>query len=498
MTGLLGGFLSAFQANNLWPGVLGCLLGTVVGVIPGMAPTAAIGLLLPVSILLGPLPGLIFLAALYYGTQYGSSVSAILMNMPSEPPSVVLARDGYQLTRRGRGGAAIIVAAASSFIGGMLGLFGLAIIAPWVSNFALRFGPAEFLAISIFGLLIMSRFSSPSWGNALVAVGLGVAFSTVGLDPVNGVQRFTMGTITLQHGISVVPIAVGFFGVAEVIRRAYAASGGITKVQKIKLRELIPKRSEWMRSLPASLRGSVVGFVFGSLPGPALVLASYASYKVENILRRGRNEDSDLITGVAGPKAADDCAVGATLGPLMVLGLPFTPVTAVLFAGFVLKGLQPGPTLIKFHPGTFWGLIGAMLLANIVLLILNVPGVNIWVRILRIPGPYLAAVMLLMMIVGVFALNNSWSDVLIMAGSGVLGLLLDSVGLDRAVVILGLVLGPTLEESFRQALISSNGHLGVLVRSNVSLGIYVITLCAVAVPPLIRLTRNKRGQKGEI
>lgn len=491
MSGLLGGFLSAFQLSNLWPGILGCALGTAVGVIPGMAPTAAMGLLLPVAILLGPLPGLIFLGALYYGTQYGSSVSAILMNMPSEPPSVVIAKDGYELTKRGRGGAAIITAATSSFTGGIIGLLGLAIIAPWVSRFALRFGPAEFFAICVFGLLVMSRFSSPSWGKALVAVGLGVSLATVGIDPINGTQRFTLGTLTLQHGINVVPVAVGFFGVAEVIRRSYAKSGSIPPLKSLRLRELVPSRAEWRRSFPASLRGTVVGFIFGSLPGPALVLASYASYKLEYILRRGQSRNPDLITGIAGPKAADDSAVGATLGPLMVLGLPFTPITAVLFAGFVLKGLQPGPTLIKFHPDTFWGLLGAMLLANFILIILNIPGVNIWVRILRIPGPYLAAIMLLMMIVGVYALNNNWSDVLIMTGSGILGLILDELGLDRAVVILGLVLGPTLEESLRQALISSSGRLSVLVQSSLSLGIYGITVCAVLAPSVIRLVQRR-------
>lgn len=490
---LLDGLSAASSLSNLWPAIAGALVGTAVGTLPGMAPTAAIGMLLPIIGFMHTLPALVFLAAVYYGTVYGSSVSAILLNVPSEPPSVVIAEGGYRLTKQGRGGAAITVAAFSSAIGGITGLLVLALVAPLVANFSIRFGPAEFFAISIFGLVALSRLASNSLGLAIAGVGLGLAFGTIGIDAITGTPRFTFGILALRQGVAVVPVAVGLFGLAEVMERLYTRKNKESAPAKIiPFRSMFPSHTEWRKAISASGRGSVVGFVFGSLPGPALVLASFASYRLERMLGGGREEKHHLMALVAGPKAADDAAVGATLGPLLALGLPFTPVTAVLFAGFVLKGLQPGPGFIAQQPQLFWGLIGAMIIANLSLLLINIPGVNLWVMLLRLSPPYLYALMIVVMTVGVYALNNSWFDVVVMVICGPLGLLLKRVGIERAVVVLGLILGPLAENGFSQTLLASHGSLVAFIKSPISAIFMSATILSLALPILLRFVRSWR------
>lgn len=494
LEGLLYGFSVALTPDNVLAALGGTLAGTVCGVLPGLGPTVVIALLLIPTISLRPETGLIALAAIYYGTQYGNSITAILMNVPSEAPSVVIAMDGYKLTSRGRGGAALAVAAVASFIGASIGLVGLTLFAGVVSGVALSFGPPEYTAITIFGLVVLSRMSSGSMWKGLLAIAVGLVLTTVGMDPLSGVTRFAFGQVQLAQGIDMIPVIVGSIGLAEMFHLATSA-GGPPRAKAPKLREMMPTSAEWRESLPASLRGSVIGFFIGLLPGPAITLSPFASYRVERgrMTKHPEQFEHGSFAAVAGPKSADDASVSASLIPLMALGLPFTPVTAVLFAGMTLHGVQPSPFLMQEHPEVFWGLVAAMYVGNVVLLVLNAPLVGLWISILRIPQAPLMAILAILMMIGSFSLRNSMLDMAVVVISGIAGYVMREYRFDRTLIILGLILGPILESNLRKSLFMSQGDLTIFFQRPISLGI-LIALLLVMVGPIVWRHKLRRWQ----
>jgi putative tricarboxylic transport membrane protein len=494
--GILSGLLISLQPTNLLACFLGALLGTLVGVLPGLGPAAAMALLLPVTAGLGPTGGLIMLAGVYYGSMYGGSTTSILVNVPGEPASVVTAIDGYRMARKGRAGAALAIAAMASFVAGTVSVIALQLFAPWVAQAALAFGPAEYFALTLLGVVLLSNLSGRSRLKSLLMVTVGIMLSTVGMDPLGGTGRFTFSYVPAQAGLSFVAVTTGLFGVAEVLS-LMAARNSQVDLLPVKLRELYPNREELKRSLPPILRGGVLGFLVGLLPGPAATLASFVSYGIERRISRRREEfGQGAIEGVAGPEAANNAACGGGMVPLLSLGLPFTPATAVLLSGMLLLGVTPGPFLLRDHPQVFWGVIGSFYVGNVVLLILNLPLVGIFARVAQIPSNYLMPGVLVLCIVGAYGDNNTLFDVWVMLGAGVTGYLLRRYDLEPAPLVLGLVLGPIMERSLLQALTMERGNVSGLWASPVSRIILVVALLAASLPPIVRLASRSLVQWG--
>lgn len=448
--GLIYGFGVALSPENLIAGVLGAFLGTAVGILPGLSPTVVLAILLVPTMNLKLETGLIMMGGIYYGTQYGDSLSAILMGVPSEAPSVVIGIDGYQMSKNGRSGPALSIAGVAAFIGATLGLIGMTVLSGPVSQWALAFGPPEYFVLCVVGFLILSRVSSGSLPKALVGLGIGLAMTTVGIDPFTGSPRFTFGQTELLDGIELVPAVMGIVGMAELIYIT-ARAKGLPSPVGISVRELFPTKEEWRRAIPSSLRGAVIGFFMGMAPGPTSTLSTFASYRIEQRLAPtevGRGAPQ----AVAGPKSADDASIAGHLVPLLSLGIPFTPVAAILYAGFLLHGVTPGPQLLTERPEVFWGLVAAMYVGNVALLILNFPLVGLWVSVLRMPQPVLSAILVVLMLIGSYSLRNSMVDMAIVVVTGVLGYVMRQLNYERTLVILGLCLGPLAERSFSQSL----------------------------------------------
>ena len=475
--GLAHGLASALQPMNLVAALVGVILGTLVGVLPGMTPTATIAVLLTFTARLNTEPAFIMLAGIYFGAQYGNSITAILLNIPSEPQSVVIARHGFRLTQRGRAGAALSCAAIGSFVGVIVGLVGLSLVAPALSRLAEAFGPPEFFAVTAAGLVAIVIVMNKGGPAGILSVCLGLALSTVGVDPVESVNRFTFGIPGLLAGMQLVPIAVGLFGMAELLDRYVRNQRVASMVQVGSFSELRPTASELKATAWSGLRGGIMGFLLGSIPGPSILMGVFGSYAAEERLAMRKYGTEELEKGqielVAGPKAADDAAASGSLVPLLTLGLPFTPVTAMLFAALLLHNITPGPLFIADNPSIFWGLVAAMGIGNIVLLILNFPLVGVWIRLLRIPEKYRFAILMLVMMLGVYALRYSFFDLWVLCIAGVLGTILHRVGFDRLLIVLGLIIGTPMEQSLRQSLLLSKGNPMVFVTQPVSLGIFL-------------------------
>ncbi len=489
------GFGIALTPVNFLAALGGALIGTALGILPGMSPTVACALLLVPTLSMSPETGLIMLGAILYGTQYGDSMTAILMNIPSEAPSVVIAIDGYRIAKKGRPGAALAVAAIGSFIGASIGLVGLALVAVPVSELALILGPPEYFAITVVGLFVLSQMSGASLLKGLASLSLGLTLTTVGVDPILGLPRFTFGYPDLAQGIELIPAAMGIIGMAEMLEIA-ARTTTPPKVVSLKFRELFPSWAEWKEAVPASLRGAGLGFLCGLLPGPTLTLSTFASYRLERYLAP-EEVGQGAIRAVAGPKSADDGAISGTLVPLMALGIPFTAVTAVLFAGLLLHGLTPGPALMLHRPEIFWGLVAAMYIGNVALLVLNFPLVGLWTSFLRIPQPVLSAMLVVLMLIGGYAVRNSLLDMITLLLMGVLGYVLKQLGFDRTLVILGLVLGGMLEMNFRQSMEMSRGNPLIFAQRPISLALFLL-LAVILLAPLLVRVRAARRQKASL
>ena len=387
LQGLLYGLSIAATPANLLAAFAGAFAGTAIGVLPGLGPVAGVALILPLTFSLDPTAGLIMMAGIFYGSMYGGSTTAILLNIPGESASVVTAIDGYQLAKKGRAGATLTIVAVGSFVGGTLAVIGVMMFSSLLANVAILFGPAEFFALTAGGLVVMSRISGGTLASALLPMTLGLMLGTVGQEAVTGETRFTFGLPELAEGVSLVPVVVGLYGFAELMLLIEDRVHAAAKPESVSMRQLLPTRSEWKRAVPSWLRGTFLGFLFGLVPGPAATLASFAAYRLEKATSKHAAEiGSGAIEGVAGPEAANNSAATASLVPLLALGIPFTPIAALMISAMLVQGIQPGPLLITQHPEIFWGLIASAYIGNVMLLLLNIPMVGVWVSLLQDPA----------------------------------------------------------------------------------------------------------------
>jgi putative tricarboxylic transport membrane protein len=484
---LLLGFQHVLAPSVLVYAFLGCVIGTIVGVLPGLGPLAGISILLPMSFGLPPTTAIVLLAGIYYGAMYGGSTTSILMRIPGEAASVVTCIDGHEMTRQGRAGPALAIAAIGSFVAGTFGVVALMLLAPPLAKLALAFGPPEFFALLLMGLLILSYISTGPMPKTLTMAALGLLLGMIGIDPMSGYNRFSAGIPELADGLGVVPLAVGLFGVSEIM---LTFGNRVMQPMKPRLRELIPSRDEARASVGPIWRGSLIGFLIGIIPGSAHILSSFVSYAVEKRLSdHPERFGKGAVEGVAGPESANNAAASGAFVPMLALGVPLGPVQAILIAVLIVHGVAPGPLLITQQPQLFWGFIASMYIGNLVLLILNLPLVGLFVAFLRIPYAYLYPIILVCCLVGVYTVNSSMVELLIMAGAGAAGYVLRRLQYDVAPIVLGFILSPMLEMSFRQSLAMSGGNYAIFVERPFALallGIAVAVLLLDIVPSLVR------------
>ena len=493
---LAHGFGIALSPGNLLFALVGSVVGTITGVLPGIGPLGAMAILLSFTFYMDATTAMIFFAGIYYGAMYGGSTTSILLNIPGEAASVVTCLDGYEMAKKGRAGAALTVSAVGSFVAGNISILGLMIAAPLLGNAALKFGPPEFVAIGLCGLILLVRLEEGSVIQSLIMILLGLGISTVGTDYLSGTLRFTLGIEQLAQGMELLPVAMGLFGIAEVLDTA-ARDQEATRLIKVRLRELLPSRREWKRSVSPVFRGSFLGFLIGLLPGPSPVISTFVSYFTEKRLSKHPEEfGKGAIEGVAGPESANNSAVGAAYVPLMALGIPFTPAMAMVLGALMLHNITPGPNMIQQKPDLFWGMIAAMYIGNFMLVLLNLPMVNLFVGILRVPKPILLPIIVLLCLVGVFSVNASYVDLFAMALFGVIGYALRGVGFKPAPLILAIVIGPMIENSLRQALLISGGELAPLVLRPICLTLYLAVLTALLAPWVMKKCRPARTSPG--
>jgi len=489
---LLSGFSIALKPIYLYYALLGTILGTITGVLPGLGPLGAMAILLSFTLTMDATGAMILFAGVYYGAMYGGSTTSILLNIPGEAASVVTCIDGYQMARKGRPGAALTVSAVGSFVAGTISIFGLMIAASALANVALKFGPPEFFAIGVCGLTLLARLSGGSVFNSFIMILLGIAVSTVGLDFVTSEERFTFGVYELGQGIEFLPVAMGLFGIAEVLATAESKEQTLS-VLKVRLRELLPTREEWRRSIPPIWRGSALGFLIGLIPGPSPVISTFVSYLMEKRLSKHPEEFGEgAIEGVAGPEAANNAAVGGAYVPLMALGLPFTPAMAVVLGALMLHNITPGPNLISEKPELFWGVIASMYIGNIMLVALNLPLVNVFVNILKVPRQILLPCIVLLCLIGVYSVNASYLDLMVLVIFGYVGYMLRGLGFQPAPLILAMVMGPMIETSLRQSLKMTGGNPGPLFSRPICLTLYLAVFLAFFLPLAIRIFKEKK------
>jgi putative tricarboxylic transport membrane protein len=488
--GLLQGLSVALQWDNLILVFAGCFLGTLIGVLPGIGPVGAISILLPVTFQMEASGAIIMLAGIYYGVMYGGSTTSILVNVPGETASVVTCLDGHQMARQGRVGPALGIAAFGSFIAGTVGLMGLQLIAAPLAKLALKFGPPEYFAIVTLGLVFITTLSQGSRIKAAVMAFAGLLLSSVGLDPVTSEQRMTLGILHLFEGIGVAPLAMGLFGVAEVLRNF--GTLGEVKALTVKIGQLMPSRRDWLEAKWAMIRGTCVGFLLGILPGGGPVIASFVAYGLERwVSKNPERFGTGAIEGVAAPESANNAAASTSFIPLLTLGIPPNPVLAVLFGAFLIHGIQPGPLLIRDHPDIFWGVVASMYLGNFVLLLLNLPLIPLWAQVLRIPGKILYPLVLLFCVLGAYSINNSVFDIAVMLFFGVAGHLLRKRGYSAPPLILAFVLGPMFEVNLRRSLLISQGSFSIFASRPIALGALICALF-LALMPLVRACRRRK------
>jgi putative tricarboxylic transport membrane protein len=478
---LAKGLAIAMQPNYLFYCFIGCFWGSIVGVLPGLGPLAGMALLLPLTFSLDPTGAIIMLSGIFYGAMYGGSTTSILMRIPGEAASVVTCIDGYEMARKGRAGAALTIAALGSFVGGVLSVIGLMLLAPSIANAMLAIGPSAEFTILVASLLVSLFAATGPLVKTIAMVALGLVLAMVGLDPLTATPRFTFGSLELSDGLNFAAIAIGLFGVSEIL---------ISFGQKIedrpkapKLKELVPTKKELGDSVMPTIRGSFIGFFFGIVPGVGHIVSTFASYALEKAISKTPEDfGKGAVAGVAGPETANNATTGAAMIPLLVLGIPAIPVTAVLLSALTIHGVQPGPMLISEHPEIFWGLIASMLIGNFMLVLLNLPLVGIFVSMLRVPYGYLAPLVLLISIIGVFSIKASSFDLLVMIVCGVAGYVLRKANYDLAPLLLAFVLGDRIEINFRRALTISDGDASIFIKgpaAQIAMAVVVLTALAV-------------------
>jgi putative tricarboxylic transport membrane protein len=471
------GFSHALTLHNLMYCAIGCTVGTLVGLLPGLGPLATISLLLPLTYSIDTGGALIMLAGIYYGAQYGDSVSAITMKIP-HASSIVACIDGYQMTLKGKTGLALFTAGVSSFIGGTVAIVVLSSLAPALGEVAFLFGPADYCALMLVGFVCVSFVTTGSLLNGLAMCLIGVLLGQIGTDVTSGLPRFTMDMPFLSDGVGVVSIALGCFGLAEITKNLDSKNERTPFNGKI---DLIPTWAEFKRIIPSALRGSAIGSFLGILPGGGPVIAQFAAYAVDKKVSKYRHEiGSGAIEGVAGQAAADEAAARTSFIPLMAIGIPENAVMALMMAAFIIKGIQPGPNMIAGHPDLFWGLVASMWVGNCFLLILNVPLVRYWLSVFKIPYNVLFPSIMFFICIGTYSVNNNLDDVFVTATFGLVGYLFVRLDLDPAPLMLGFILGPMLEENFRRAMLLSRGSFGSFFERPISgtllslIGVFIV------------------------
>ena len=492
---LAGGFATALQPFNLLVAFIGVFVGTTIGMLPGIGPINAIAILIPISFALGlePTAMLILFAGIYYGSQYGNSISTILLNVPGTSSAVATAIDGYPLARKGRGGQALAISAIASFVGGTLSVIGLMFFAPVLAQWAIRFGPAEYFILMIFTFTTLSALTGRHFVKGLIATGLGLAIAMVGADASN-VARFTFGQMRLLDGFDFVVVTIGLFAVSEVFTLLEQTRMGENTIMKVD-RVMITFR-EFLDSLWVMIRSSVSGFLVGVLPGAGATIASFLAYTTEQRLvdKEGTFGEGDL-RGVAAPEAANNSAVSGAFIPLLTLGVPGSGTTAVILGALLALNLSPGPMFLERHPDLFWGLVASMYIGNVFLLLLNLPLVGLFVRILLIPRWILMPAVIVLAYIAVYAATGSAFDLLAMTGFGVLGYVLRKLDFPLAPVILAVVLGPMMELNLRRAMSLSDGDLGILTGSPLAVVLWVLVVLSVLMPLFTGARRKRRNNR---
>jgi putative tricarboxylic transport membrane protein len=438
-----------------------------VGVLPGIGPVAAMAFLLPATFHVTPTASLIMLAGIYYGVQYGGSTTSILVNIPGEASSVITCIEGYQMARRGRAGPALGIAAWGSFLAGTMSVVGLMLVAVPLARAALSFGPPEYFALMCSGLIILTNLAQGSIHKALMMALVGLILGNIGLDIMTGLPRFTLGLNELTDGVGIIPLVMGIFGITEILTNLEGTAE--REILETSVRNLWPSLKDWAEAKWAMVRGSIIGFLLGILPGGGAILATFVSYAVEKKVSRNPEKfGKGAIEGVAGPESANNAAAGGSLIPLLSLGIPPNPVMAMLFSALIIHGIQPGPLLIKDHPDIFWGLVSSMYIGNALLLVLNLPLIGIWVQVLKIPYKVLFPLIILFCLIGVYSMNNVVFDLYVMIFFGAAGYLMRKFGYEPAPLILAYVLGPMLEQNLRQSLLISQGSFMIFITRPIS------------------------------
>lgn len=494
------GFSVSLEPVNLVYCFLGVLLGTLVGVLPGLGSAATIALLLPVTYTMSTTSAIIMLAGIWYGSMYGGSTTSILLRVPGESASVMTCLDGFEMARRGRAGAALGIAAFGSFIAGTLGLVGLILLAPPLAEFALDFGPPEYFALTLLGLTLVSYLGTGSVPKALAMTALGLLLGAVGLDPVRSHARFTFGSLSLQGGIELIPMVMGLFGMSQVLHlidRRPKLEEEIVKTPDTLL-ALLPNRREWRDAIGAIGRGSLVGFLVGILPGAGGTISSYVAYAIER--RRSPHPERfgrGAIEGVAAPESANNSATASGFIPLLTLGIPANVVMALMLGAFMLHGVTPGPALLTQKPDMFWGIITSMFVGNLMLLVLNLPLIGLFARLARMPVAYLIPLITVACVIGAYGVNNNPFDIFIMLGFGVFGYYAERFGYSLAPLVLAFVLGPLMEESLRQSLIISAGAFSIFVTRPISGTLLALAALMVMTPLARRLLGQRAARRVE-
>ena len=487
---VMDGFGVVLDPTNLLYCLLGVVIGMLIGVLPGLGPAATIAILLPLTYGVEPVTAIIMLAGIFYGAQYGGTITSVLLRLPGEASSVVTVFDGYMLAKQGRAGTALGVAAIGSFIGGTVGIIGLTFLAPIVAGFALDFGPPEYAALALLGILLVATISNGSKSKALIAAALGLLLATVGRDVFTGAERFTFGNLSLADGIDFVPVAMGLFGLGEILynlEERHRAAKAPAKVANV-----WPSRADLKQSSGAIGRGSVLGFFLGILPGGGATISSMAAYAMEK--KRSKNPErfgQGAVEGVAAPETANNAAATSSFIPLLTLGIPANATMALMFGALLIQGVTPGPQLVEQHPDLFWGVVNSMYIGNILLLIMSIPLVGVFVRILRVRGAILAPITALITLLGAYTINNSMFDVALVLFFGVIGYLMKKFGFEPGPLVLAFVLGELLEANLRRSLLVFNGDLSGVFGRPISLSLLLV-FAVVAVWPVVKTLLARR------
>ena len=491
------GLQTSASLANLLCCFVGVFLGTAIGVLPGLGPTATIAMLLPVTFVLPPVSALIMLAGIYYGSQYGGSTTSILVNLPGEAASVVTTLDGYQMARKGRAGAALAASAIGSFFAGTVATLLIAAFGPPMANMALKFGPAEYFSLMVMGLAASIVLAQGSLLHAIGMVVLGLLLGLIGTDVTSGTQRYTFGIFELADGIGFVTVAMGMFGLGEIIRNLENEEERSVAISKIT--SLWPTKEDWRRMIPSILRGTAIGSVLGVLPGSGSILGSFAAYSIEKkVSKYGSQFGKGMIEGVAAPESANNAGAQTSFIPMLTLGIPSNPVSALMVGAMIIHGIQPGPSVISEQPALFWGIVVSMWIGNLMLIILNLPLIGMWVRMIMIPYQFLYPGILVFCAIGVFSLKNAEFDIYLMGLFGVLGYIFAKLGCEAAPMLLAFILGPLMEEYLRRAMLLSRGNPWVFLQRPISatlLVIAVLALCSVLIPSFSK-TREEAFVEG--